>query len=254
MASLRLVHLSDPHLAFARPPAGNPEQVLGWLNWLVNRRFRHRAARFRLAAEHAVSLAPDLVLLTGDLTQTGRVEEVALARSYLAPLLEARIPVLLLAGNHDSYDSGPAVSAAWERLRTALAPELDGRGVIVLGDAALLLLEQARPTPLGRSWGETGAEQLAVLDEHLEGATGVRLRLAAGHYPLLGPGGAPLPRARCLRDAETVRNFLAARGIAAYFCGHLHREFALELHPGCMQYCAGSVTAADPARVRLYEL
>jgi 3',5'-cyclic AMP phosphodiesterase CpdA len=104
---IRILHLSDIHFR-----AGNA--------WDWGSVLRH-LARF-VAQEVASGLAPDLVVLTGDLAFSGQADEYALARTWLeevlwsvltvgsAPLLP-RDRLLLVPGNHD-VDRGAIGSVA----------------------------------------------------------------------------------------------------------------------------------------------
>src|SRR5579875_2925577 len=80
----RIVHLSDLHFGRTRP------DLLGPL----------------LESIHAA--APDLVAVSGDLTQRARAGQFAAARRFLAALPR---PVLVVPGNHDV-----PLDAAWARL------------------------------------------------------------------------------------------------------------------------------------------
>ena len=62
------------------------------------------AARLQACVQRLLTLdpAPDLVVMTGDLTDLGRPEEYAHLRQLLAPLPQ---PILAVPGNHDARDS-----------------------------------------------------------------------------------------------------------------------------------------------------
>ena len=73
----------------------------------------------------AQSVAPDLVVVSGDFTQRAKVREYEAARAWLDRL--PRVPLVVTPGNHDV-----PLYRAWERLadpyrnyRTWIAPELD---------------------------------------------------------------------------------------------------------------------------------
>src|SRR5215472_4347670 len=54
-----------------------------------------------IAAINRLDPSPDLVVLTGDLVESGKPEEYAHLHSLLAPL---RMPLLAIPGNHDARD------------------------------------------------------------------------------------------------------------------------------------------------------
>jgi Icc protein len=82
-----IAHLSDPHLC---PPGTLYQTVLD------------TNARFAEALHEVAALGPDLLILSGDLTEHGLPEEYALARQLLGRLM---VPVLAIPGNHDDRES-----------------------------------------------------------------------------------------------------------------------------------------------------
>lgn len=94
---------------------------------------------------------PDLVIVSGDLTDSGKIEEYRLLRSLLEPLA---MPYRLAIGNHDNRR---ALRAVFEHL-----PEL-GEGEFVqyhesLGKLELIVLDTAEPPANG---GHLCTERLA---------------------------------------------------------------------------------------------
>lgn len=94
---MRLVHLSDLHLGFRQyqrlTPAG------------INQREADVANTFKTAIDKTIGLAPDLVLIAGDLFHTVRPSNPAILQAFLqlGRLKKAlpRTEVVLIAGNHD---------------------------------------------------------------------------------------------------------------------------------------------------------
>ncbi len=249
---VRLAHLSDPHLARPLPwAAANPKRILGRLNWLLRRSRCHQPARFARAVDVLLAAAPDVVLVTGDLGQTGLAEEIDEARKQLERFSAQGVPVLLVSGNHEHYGRDSASHEAFARAREALRLERrpDACGIVRLGGIEIVLLDQGRPTSVFEAWGEVSDDVRRCLSERF--ATDSRPeagRVAAGHYPFGLPSGRPIPRPYALRGADELRALLQKGGVRAYFCGHLHQAFTRQLFAGCTQYCAGSVTAAGRPR------
>jgi DNA repair exonuclease SbcCD nuclease subunit len=94
---MRLVHLSDLHLGFRQyqrlTPAG------------INQREADVAATFKTAIDKTIHLAPDLVLIAGDLFHTVRPSNPAILHAFMqfGRLKKAlpRTEIVLIAGNHD---------------------------------------------------------------------------------------------------------------------------------------------------------
>ena len=95
---MRIAHLADLHLGFR---AYHRVTARG-----INAREADVAEAFRESIERVIALAPDLVLLAGDVFHTVRPSNSSIAEAFrqLASL-RARlpdVPVVLIAGNHDS--------------------------------------------------------------------------------------------------------------------------------------------------------
>ena len=88
-SALLIAQFSDPHL---RPP-GVLYQGLVDSNAMFEAALRHLAA---------LSPAPDLVLLSGDVVDEGTAADYAVARGMLAGL---RQPLLVIPGNHDEREA-----------------------------------------------------------------------------------------------------------------------------------------------------
>lgn len=240
----RLLHLSDPHIASA-PGWGqfNAHRLLGRINWLFSRRFRHRPETLRRLISQAIGLAPTVAVVTGDIGQLGLPQELQKARQVFAPLREAGIPVLFTPGNHDCYGGGlcPEFSRLQDELRGNL--EIRPSGLVELADMDLLLLNQAVPTPIFRAWGRMDGHESPEAERLRTTTQPERPRVAAGHFPLLCPDGTQLaPHIRLKNDRETL-DFLRELKVGAYLCGHIHARYTRALFPGCTQYCAGSASA-----------
>ena len=65
----------------------------------------HDRELLELAVEEILDLAPDVVVVAGDLTQEGYPDEFQAARDALRPLLEA-LTTIVIPGNHDAKNVG----------------------------------------------------------------------------------------------------------------------------------------------------
>ena len=59
--------------------------------------------RLQKVVNYILEVKPDVAVCTGDLTSTGQPGEFAKVISILKPLLDSKIPVLYVPGNHDYY-------------------------------------------------------------------------------------------------------------------------------------------------------
>lgn len=161
---------------------------------------------------NALKPRPDVVVITGDLTDHGGAEEYANLRSILAA---AEMPVFVIPGNHDSR----------EALRAAFAEDgylsMGGFLNYTVEDFALRIIALDTNVP-GHHHGELCAERLEWLDRTLAAKPRQPTLLAMHHPPF--PTGIEHMDVHALRDpaafADVVRRHPQVERI---LCGHLHR-------------------------------
>ena len=110
-SSLRVVHATDIH--FLVPPGvkqvlAAPKRLVGVSNlYLLQRASRFSFDVQQQLVESILSQKPDVVILSGDLTNLSLRSEFDLARRTLDPLLNngGRFPTFVVPGNHDAYVS-----------------------------------------------------------------------------------------------------------------------------------------------------
>jgi DNA repair protein SbcD/Mre11 len=94
---MRLVHLSDLHLGYRQYQRLTPTGI--------NQREADVALAFRAAIDKTIELAPDLIVVGGDVFHTVRPSNPAilLAFTQFARLTQALpgVPIIMVAGNHD---------------------------------------------------------------------------------------------------------------------------------------------------------
>ena len=207
--TLLIAQLSDPHV-------GTGPGFLG------GRMDTEKALRQAVAHVAALSLRPDLVLLTGDLTDRGSAAEYAVVADALAPL---SMPVYAVPGNHDD----PKVAQDALRRCMPVAPDApDGACCYHLrhGNLHLIALDTVVPR---QSHGALQPAQLAWLARTLDGCRGEPVLLFMHHPPL--PTGIDAMDACSLMTgsdelAALVRGHGAVQGV---LCGHLHRSVQMQL-------------------------
>ena len=189
------------------------------------------AACLALAVAQLAALdpAPDCVVATGDLTESGRPEEYELLRDLLAPL---HAPVYLIPGNHDDR----------EALRRAFAdkPYIPAVGFLdYVVDAHAVRLVALDTLVPGRSGGHLEKERLERLDRTLAEARH-RPTAIIMHHPPFRTGIAHMD-AIGLDGAEAFAAVLARHPqVQRVLCGHLHRAIQTVLAPGAIASTAPS--------------
>ncbi|MDB5362243.1 MAG: metallophosphatase [Rhodospirillales bacterium] len=191
-----LAQLSDPHICapgqrlFARADtAGALADAVARLNGLAT--------------------PPNLVVVTGDLTEHGTPEEYGQFQRVMAPLAA---PYVVLPGNHDRRQA----------MRDAF-PELPAVGpfhyTVEDFPVRLICLDSLIE---GSGRGQIGPEQLAWLDRTLKAAP-ERPTVVALHHPPFSTGIHHVD-AVGLDDAEAFGTIVAAHGqVERVIAGHVHR-------------------------------
>src|SRR6056297_670841 len=231
-AGVMLAHLSDPHLPL---PKGVPlhallnKRLLGLLSWRTKRHLRHRPEILERLIADMQGHAPDLIMVSGDLTNLGLESEYRAARHWLDTLGDpAR--VMTIPGNHEAL-----VTGAWDRgaaqwqpyWQGDTAPEsADVSGAFPVlrrrGALALIGVSSAVVSPPGFAVGEVGPVQRDRLAALLRQTREEGLfRLLMIHHPPLP--GTVSPR-KHLRDHAEVCALLEREGVEMVLHGHSHRS------------------------------
>lgn len=168
--------------------------------------------RAALAALAALRPRPDLILLTGDVSEDGSAASYEQARAILGA---APAPVHVIPGNHDDR----------EAMRRAFGADgyLPGQGplhyVVDAGPVRIVALDTLVP---GAPGGRLDADALAWLDQTLAAAPG-RPTLVALHHPPFASGIAHMD-AMALENPRALAQVLARHPqVERVVCGHLHR-------------------------------
>ncbi len=168
------------------------------------------AAYLRAAVAHVNGLdpQPDLVVVTGDLTDEGTLDQYGNLAELLAPLAA---PYVLLPGNHDL----PANLAE-------VLPQIVGSGWpcgLDVGPLRLVLLDSS---VAGEPSGHIGADQLVWLETELAGTT--KPTIVAVHHPPHVTGLQHMD-AMGLDDADDLGAVIERHPhVVRVISGHLHRN------------------------------
>lgn len=188
--------------------------------------------------------APDLVVVTGDLTLNGLHREFRAARAWLDRFAG---PLLLTPGNHDTpYWNLPLRAAIpFGRYRRFIGPV---REAVDLPGVAARAMNSARGAQPRLNWSK-GAVNLASvrrIGAELAGA-GAALKVFACHHPLREVEGERV--AGGVRRGEAASAILAHARVDLILTGHLHLPFALPLpHGDGRTYAVGAGTLSKRTR------
>jgi 3',5'-cyclic AMP phosphodiesterase CpdA len=230
---ITIAHLTDVHLgpiAGFSPRYWNVKRLLGYANWLRNRRDAYRMDVLDRIVADLEAQGPDHIAVTGDLVNIGLPQEHINALAWIESLGSPG-DVTVIPGNHDIYsrlrdDRGTGRwSAYMASCAQGAAHAAAGEAfpfVRMLGPVALIGVNSAVPTPPLVASGRLGEEQLARLGAVLErlGQADV-FRLLLIHHPPM-PGQAK--RFRGLEDAAGLEAVLSRHGAELVLHGHNHRN------------------------------
>ncbi len=196
-----LAHLTDLHVR----PVGTPAYRVVDTNMLTERALR---------AVAALRPAPDALIVSGDLTDCGLVEEYDL----LAAMIDRHLsmPVYVIPGNHDRRDNLKA--------HLSHLPGIAGTGDFIhytVDDLPirLVMLDTVEP---GFGHGTLCAERLAFLDETLSAEPG-KPTVIVMHHPPFVCGIKHMDEIN-LHDADAFAEVVGRHGqVERILCGHHHR-------------------------------
>lgn len=196
---MRLLHLSDPHFGTEVPPV------------------------VEAVVQLAQTLLPDVVVLSGDITQRARRAQFAAAQEFVARLPAAQRVVI--AGNHDVplFDLATRAIAPYRLFQHHFGAELEP--ALERDDLQLL---SARTT---RRWrhkhGQVDENQIRRVGDALSRAKPEQLRIVVVHQPMHVPR--PEDEHNLLRNAAAAARAWAAAGADLVLGGHIHLPFVLPM-------------------------
>lgn len=198
-------------------------------------------------ATNLEAIAPDLIVIAGDLTMQSRRREFADAKSWLESL---RAPLLMLPGNHDL-----PVWNIFERFWNPFA-----RYSRVAGQPLMPVFEDAQCFVLGLNttaswqpslqWQEGTARRRDVKSAQilLAKAPPEKARIVATHHPLMEVEG--FPRARPARRAMSALAMLGQERVEMLLSGHVHQTYAVALAQPFGSVIAVGAPTALSTRIR----
>lgn len=171
---------------------------------------------------------PDLIILSGDITQRARRSQFAAARAFVDRL--APVPLLAIPGNHDIplFNIGMRLLAPYANYSRAFGAELEP----VFEREQLLVLGVNTTRPDRHADGEVSLAQVQRVAERLARAQPGQLRIVVTHQPICAL--LPEDEHNVLQGhAAAVRRWSEA-GADLILGGHIHLPYVVALserHP-----------------------
>ena len=181
-----------------------------------------------LVAEALVAFAkqqrPDLLVLSGDITQRARPAQFKAARAFMDSL---GAPMLAVPGNHDI----PLLDV-WARLRHPYAAHVAAFGADlepVHVSPELLVIGVNTTRPWRHKHGEVSAQQIERVAQILANAVHTQLRVVVVHQPMAVARTQDAPN--LLRGHAAALQRWSAAGADIVMGGHIHLPYVMAL-PG----------------------
>ena len=186
---------------------------------------------------------PDLVAVSGDLTQYARHGEFALARRFIEGL---RSPVLAVPGNHDlaAFNLPERFARPYARWTAAIAPEVEPTWID--GTAAVLGVNTTHRGAYHWDWsrGRVSRKDMPHLLDRLAGVPEGLVRVIVAHHPMLA--AEDRPNMVLAGRAKQTLAALAHADVRLVLSGHAHyiySRFSLPNGSGPLVIQCGTTTS-----------
>jgi 3',5'-cyclic AMP phosphodiesterase CpdA len=215
---MRLAHLSDLHFG------------------------KHDTVVSATLARELEAQSPDLVVVSGDFTQTGSEAEFRAAREFLDTF---SAPVFAVPGNHDvpQRDMWRRFLNPYGHYKKYISSELEP--FTEIGGVALVGLKTPHRATAGLNWqqGAFGRRQLDAVGKRFEAAPAGAIRVVVAHHPLLEPEGELKGSMPPVRRADLALATFAGLGVRLVLSGHFHLSYVRK-HAHLGEVAQGEPTGA----------
>lgn len=214
-----LLHLSDTHFGTEQPPV--VEALVAF----------------------AAALRPDVVVLSGDITQRARPAQFRAAKAFVERL---GVPVLAIPGNHDIalFDLWARLTKPYERFATAFGADLEP----VYRSPDWLVVGVNTTRAWRHKQGEVSSAQRARVASLLAAASPAQLRVVVVHQPAAVPHASE--RGNLLRGHAEATSLWAQAGADLVLGGHIHLPYTLPLTGLARRLCVAQAGTAVSSRTR----
>src|SRR5471030_2916015 len=172
----------------------------------------------------ANTLQPDLVVMSGDITQRARRVQFSAAQAFIEPF--GATPFVVVPGNHDIplYNLFVRIAHPYANYQRVFGDDLEP----VFESAELLVIGVNTTRAYHRKDGEISARQVERVVRRLEHVTPRQLRIVVTHQPVVAA------RANDIRNLLHGREHAIERwsqaGVDLILGGHIHLPYVTPLH------------------------
>ncbi len=197
---MKILHISDPHFGTEQLPV------------------------VEALVQFALAQSPELVILSGDITQRAQRSEFDAARKFMDRL---GIPAsLIIPGNHDIplFHLVARLFTPYARYRRTFGTDLEP----VFENAQLLVIGVNTTRRYRHIDGEISGAQINRVAKRLQQASDTQLRIVVTHQPVWVTRREDVHNLLHGHD-KAVRDWAEA-GVDLIFGGHIHRPFVCPIH------------------------
>jgi 3',5'-cyclic AMP phosphodiesterase CpdA len=186
----------------------------------------HFGTEQQTVAQALISFAnqqrPDVLVLSGDITQRARPAQFRAARAFMDRL---DAPVLAVPGNHDIplFDLWTRLCRPYARHIAVFGEDLEP----VYSSSDLLVVCVNTTRPWRYKHGEVSAQQIERVSQLLSGAGAAQLRVVVVHQPVAVTRAEDTPN--LLRGHTAALQQWAAAGADCIMGGHIHLPYVMAL-------------------------
>jgi len=168
-------------------------------------------------ADAIAAASPDLVAISGDLTQRARRRQFADAKAFLERLPR---PMLVVPGNHDIplFDVALRFADPLGRYRQYIASDLSP--VFRDDEVTVVGLTSARGSAFKHGRGRLNERQVLRATAELDLAPPTAVKIVVTHHPFEVPPG--VAEHHVVGRGSMAMAWLAAAGVDLFLAGHLH--------------------------------
>lgn len=173
--------------------------------------------------KHISRIQPDIIIISGDLTQRAKQREFRIARDFLAQL---KYPYLIVPGNHDisTFRLFERFFYPWKKWRQYVSTELEP--VIHADEFVVVGVNTARRFGWYLDWsrGRISPSQTQRVVKELEKVSNDRLRLMVAHHPFWLP--AAYEYRHLIGRRDQALQVLQQGGVDIILSGHIHLTYS----------------------------
>ena len=186
---------------------------------------------------------PNLLLLSGDITQRARPAQFSAARAFVDRL---GVPVLAIPGNHDIplLDVWARLHHPYAQHTAVFGPDLEP--VVSTDELRVVCVNTTRPWR--HKQGEVSAAQIARVARAFENAGAAQLRVVVVHQPVAVTRAEDVPN--LLRGHTAALKAWSAAGVDMIVGGHIHLPYVIPLNGWVRPMWAVQAGTSVSSRVR----